>query len=74
MKKLIFAICSVLPLSSWWQQPLGKTYCLRCRFGVMVSNSFAFEGTKNCRQHTALVFDVGNFSVFVTKWRGTNCE
>ena len=38
--KLNLFICSVLLLSSWWQQPLGKTNDLRCQNGVMVSDSF----------------------------------
>ena len=37
--KLNLAICLVLLLRSWWQQPLGKTYDLRCKNGVMVSDS-----------------------------------
>ena len=37
--KLNLAICSVLSLSSWWQQPLGETYGLRCKYRVMVSDS-----------------------------------
>ena len=53
--KLIFAICLVLSLSSLWQQPLRKTYGLQCQIGVMVSDSFAFRETKNCRQHVLLV-------------------
>ena len=53
--KLIFTIYLVLSLSSCWQQPLGKTYGLRCQIGVVVSNSFAFRENKNCRQHALLV-------------------
>ena len=53
--KLNLAICSVPSLSSWWQQPLGKTYAIRCQNGVMVSDSFVFSKTKSCRQQDALL-------------------
>ena len=53
--KLNLAISSVLSLSSWWQQALGKTYALRCQNGVMVSDSFVFSKTKSCRQHALLL-------------------
>ena len=53
--KLNLAICSVLSLSSWWQQPLGETYGLQCENKVMVSDSFVFKKTKSCRQHVLLV-------------------
>ena len=55
LMKLIFAICSVLSLSSLWQQHLGKTYGLRYQIGVTVSDSFAFGETKNSRQYGLLV-------------------
>ena len=48
-------ICSVLSLSSWWQQHLGKNYGLQCQNGFMVSTLFAFRKTKSCRQHALLV-------------------
>ena len=50
--KLIFAICSVLSLSSCWQQPFGKTYDVLYQIGVMFSDSFAFWETKT---HALLV-------------------
>ena len=53
--KLNFAICLVLSLSSWWQQPLGKTYGLFCQNGVMVSDCFASRNPKRFRQHVLLV-------------------
>ena len=53
--KLNFTICSVLLLSSWWQQPLGKTYGLQYQNGLIVSDLFAFRKTKTCRQHALLV-------------------
>ena len=53
--KLNFTICSVLSLSSWWQQPLGKTYSLRYQNRLMVSDLFAFRKTKSCRQHALLM-------------------
>ena len=53
--KLNFAIFLVLSLSSWWQQPLAKTYDLRCQNRVMVSDSFLFKKSKSCRQHALLV-------------------
>ena len=41
--KLNLASCSALSLlSSWWQQPLGKTYGLRCQNRVMVSFVFSW--------------------------------
>ena len=40
---LNFVICSILSLTSWWQQPLGKTYGLRCQNGVIVGDSFPLE-------------------------------
>ena len=46
-----FAICLALLLSSWWQQPLGRTYGLQCQNGVMVNDSFASSKTKRFRQH-----------------------
>ena len=49
------AICSVLSLSSWWQQPLLKTDVLRGQNGVMVSDSFAFSKTESSKQHAVLV-------------------
>ena len=52
---LNFVICSILSLTSWWQQPLGKTYGLRCQNGVIVGDSFAFRKTKSFRQHALLV-------------------
>ena len=55
LMKLNFTICSVLSLSSWWQQLLGKTYGLQCQNGLMVSDLFAFRKTKSCRQHALLV-------------------
>ena len=54
LMKLNFVICSILSLSSWSQQPLRKTYGLRCQNGVMVSDSFAFRKTSSCRQHALL--------------------
>ena len=53
--KLIFAICSVLSLSSWWQQPFRNTYGLLCQIGVIVSDSFAFGETKKGRQYALLM-------------------
>ena len=53
--KFNFAICLVLWLSSWWQQPLGKNYGLRCQNGATVSDSFAFRKTENCKQDALLV-------------------
>ena len=53
--KVNLTICLILFLSSWWQQPLGKTYALHCRNRVMVSASFAFSKTKSCRQHVLWV-------------------
>ena len=52
--KLNFATCLVLSLSSWRQQPLGKTYGLWCQDGVMVSDSFASRKPKKFR-HAVLV-------------------
>ena len=48
-------ICSVLSLSSWWWQHLGKNYGRQCQNGFMVSALFAFRKTKSCRQHALLV-------------------
>ena len=56
--KLDLAICSVLSLSSWWQQPLRETYGLRCENRVMVSDSFVFKKTKSYRQPVLLVLRV----------------
>ena len=53
--KVNLTICLILSLSSWWQQPLVKTYALRCQNRVMVSASFAFSKTKSGRQHALLV-------------------
>ena len=53
--KLNFTICSVLSLSSWWQQLFGKTDDLQCKNGLMVSDLCAFRKTKSCRQHALLV-------------------
>ena len=71
-----FVVWSVPSLSSWWQQPLGKTYGLRCQNRVMVSDSFVFRKTKSCTQHSFLVlrFDVGDLSAFVTESRGSSRE
>ena len=55
LMKLNFAICSVLSLSSWWQQLLAKTCSLQYQNGLMVSDLFAFRKTKSCRQHALLV-------------------
>ena len=77
LMKLFLKIFSVLSQSSWWQQSFRKTYSLRCQIGVMISDSFAFRETKNCRQHPLLVLrslDVGDLSAYVTEWRGANCE
>ena len=52
LMKLNFIICSVLSLSSRWQQLLGKTYGLQCQNGyLMVGDLFAFRKTKSFRQH-----------------------
>ena len=53
--ELDFTICSVLSVSSWWQQLMGKTHGLHCQNGLMVSDLFAFRKTKSCRQHALLV-------------------
>ena len=53
--KLNFAICLALSLSSWWQQPLGKTYGLLCQNGVIASDCFASRNPKRFRQHAVLV-------------------
>ena len=55
LMKRKFAISVVRPLSSWWQQHLGKTYSLQCQNGVMASDSFAIRETKSCRQHVSFV-------------------
>ena len=55
LTKLNFTICSVLSLSSWWHQLLGKTHSLQCQNGLMFSDLFAFRKTKSCRQHALLV-------------------
>ena len=65
--KLNLAIFSVLSLSSWWQQPLGERYGLRCKNRVMVSNSFVFKKTKSCRQHALLVLKACPNLVLLTK-------
>ena len=59
--KLNFIICSVLSLSSWWQQPLGQSYGLRCQNGAMVSDLFAFS----CTYSLSVEVDVGDLSTFV---------
>ena len=71
--KLNFAICSVLSLSSWWQQPLRKTYSLLCQNRSIVCDSFAYRKTKSCRKQCSLsaVADIGDLSAFVIEWQGT---
>ena len=73
LMKLNFAIYLVMSLSSWWKQPLGKSYGIQWQNGVMVQVSFGFRKTKNCRQHalTAEVV-VGDLRAFATEWQGTN--
>ena len=63
--KLNFIICSVLSLSSWWQQPLGQSYGLRCQNGAMVSDLFAFRKTRSCTYSLSVEVDVGDLSTFV---------
>ena len=59
--KLNFAICLVLSLNLWWQQPFGNTYGLQCQNGVMVSDSVAFRKTNSCTQHALCAeFNVGD--------------
>ena len=55
LMKLNCNICSVLSLSSWWQQLLGKTYGLQFQNGLLVSDLFAFSKTKSCGQHALLL-------------------
>ena len=67
--KLNFVVCSVLLLSSWWQQPLEKTYNLWCQNGVMVIDSFTNQENQEL-QTTCFVnaeTDVGDLSAFVTE-------
>ena len=41
----------------------------------LVIDSFAFRETKNFRQNALLVLQfIGDWSAYVTEWRGTNCE
>ena len=58
LMKLNFTICSVLSLSSWWQQLLRKTYALQ-RFPVAKWFNgqwpICLRKTKSCRQHALLV-------------------
>ena len=54
LMKLNFTIWSVLSLSSWWQQLLGRIYGLQCQNGLMVTDLFAFRKTKSCRQQALL--------------------
>ena len=76
LMKLDIAICSILSLCSWWQQPLAKTYGLRCENEVMISDSFAFRKTKSCRKYALLVLRMtclivwGNLIAFVTNGQG----
>ena len=67
--KLNFVVCSVLLLSSWWQQPLEKTCNLWCQNGVMVIDSFTNQENQEL-QTTCFVnaeTDVGDLSAFVTE-------
>ena len=55
LKNLNFPMFSVLSLSWWCWQTLGKTYGHRYQNGLLISNSFAFMKTKSCKQHALLV-------------------
>ena len=74
--KLNLAICSVLLLTSWWQQPLGETYDLRYLNIVMISDSFVFKKTKSCWKHALLLLrlTLANLSAFLIEWQGANRE
>ena len=58
LMKLNTTICSVLSLSAWWQQLLGKNFGLQCQNRLMVSDLFAFRKTKSCRQHAIFVLSL----------------
>ena len=72
--KLNFAVCLVLSMSSWWQQPLRKSYSLWCQNGVMFSDSFATNNPKIFRQYALLVLrlTLSDLSAFVTELQGEN--
>ena len=74
--KLNLAICSVLSLSSWWQQPLGKICGLQCQNGVTVCDSFVIRKNRSRRQHSLLVLRLRLVIQMhiVTEWQGRNRE
>ena len=74
--KLNLAICSVLSLSSWWQQHLGKTCGLQCQNGVTVCDSFVIRKNRSRRQHSLLVLRLRLVIQMhiVTEWQGRNRE